>query len=498
MDKNDNNPYFVSKSFQDENEKNRKEKEEIKKNISILEPKKDKKTINEAVTFIDNAGNLKTKTAEEYNKDMHQYNTKMSIINQDEIIDSLFEDVLKEGIETTKTPSRKIPGPVYVAGRKLYIKISREEGKQMADAAFKKFFRGDTDDLDDVFNKIKIIRQTGIDPSTGKTVKVRNQKEVNKTKGIREEKDFAILSKEKEIENLDKKIDNLEVRNEKKVDYLKQQKSNKEEEKNSLKTIKEADDGTPTENIQILTILLNNIRGDIQDELTAIKGYDEHAEKAEKFGLKNVAELNRSIRDEEKVHIGELQALLNKFDKEFEKSIDDGEKEANETLKEEEIKEINLIEILNDIRSDIHGELTAIKNYDAHAEQAKNAGYEEIEKVVKSIRDEEKVHIGELQALLNKFDKEFEKSIDDGEKEAEDVLKEGKLPENIKEREYGIEEEKKFPLFDKDHVLSAIKFFNYVKPEFEKHLAKEIILRMKKYNITSENVGIENRLKKYL
>jgi rubrerythrin len=339
---------------------------------------------------------------------MHQYNTKMSIINQDEIIDSLFEDVLKEEIETTKTPSRKIPGPVYVAGRKLYIKVSREEGKQMADAAFKKFFRGDTDDLDDVFNKIKIIRQTGIDPSTGKTVKVRNQKEVNKTKGIREEKDFAILSKEKEIENLDKKIDNLEVRNEKKVDYLKQQKSNKEEEKNSLKTIKEADDGTPTENIQILTILLNNIRGDIQDELTAIKGYDEHAEKAEKFGLKNVAELNRSIRDEEKVHIGELQALL------------------------------------------------------------------------------------------NKFDKEFEKSIDDGEKEAEDVLKEGKLPENIKEREYGIEEEKKFPLFDKDHVLSAIKFFNYVKPEFEKHLAKEIILRMKKYNITSENVGIENRLKKYL
>lgn len=82
------------------------------------------------------------------------------------------------------------------------------------------------------------------------------------------------------------------------------------------------------------TEILNNIRKDIQDELTAVKGYDTHADEAEKEGYKDIADVLRDIRDEEKVHIGELQALLNKYDKTFSKSIKDGQKEVMEELTE--------------------------------------------------------------------------------------------------------------------------------------------------------------------
>lgn len=82
------------------------------------------------------------------------------------------------------------------------------------------------------------------------------------------------------------------------------------------------------------TEILNNIRKDIQDELTAVKGYDTHADEAEKEGYKDIADVLRDIRDEEKVHIGELQALLNKYDETFSKSIKDGQKEVMEELTE--------------------------------------------------------------------------------------------------------------------------------------------------------------------
>lgn len=36
-------------------------------------------SLNEAVTFVDNAGNVKTTSAEEYNKQMHEYDTETEI-----------------------------------------------------------------------------------------------------------------------------------------------------------------------------------------------------------------------------------------------------------------------------------------------------------------------------------------------------------------------------------------------------------------------------------
>lgn len=62
---------------------------------------------------------------------------------------------------------------------------------------------------------------------------------------------------------------------------------------------------------------------------------------------------------------------------------------------------------------------------------------------------------------------------------------------------YGLPEKKKYPMPDKDHVISAIKFFNYVSPSDEKELARNIIARIKEYGITGINVGKNNRFGKY-
>ena len=62
---------------------------------------------------------------------------------------------------------------------------------------------------------------------------------------------------------------------------------------------------------------------------------------------------------------------------------------------------------------------------------------------------------------------------------------------------YGLPEKKKYPMPDRDHVMSAIKFFNYVSPSDEKELARNILLRIKEYGIEDINVGENNRFGKY-
>lgn len=64
-------------------------------------------------------------------------------------------------------------------------------------------------------------------------------------------------------------------------------------------------------------------------------------------------------------------------------------------------------------------------------------------------------------------------------------------------QKYGLPDKKKYPMPDRDHVLSAIKFFNYVSPADEKELAKNILARIREYGITDINVGESNRFKKY-
>lgn len=73
--------------------------------------------------------------------------------------------------------------------------------------------------------------------------------------------------------------------------------------------------------------------------------------------------------------------------------------------------------------------------------------------------------------------------------------------DDLDDKKYGVPEQKKFPLPDADHVKSAIRFFNYVEPKYEKELAAAILKRMKEYGVVLGEdiaVGDDNRFKKYV
>ena len=66
---------------------------------------------------------------------------------------------------------------------------------------------------------------------------------------------------------------------------------------------------------------------------------------------------------------------------------------------------------------------------------------------------------------------------------------------------YGVPSLKKFPMPDKRHVKSAIRFFNYVDPKHEKELANAILSRIEEFGMVlgeDITVGDDNRFKKYL
>lgn len=78
-------------------------------------------------------------------------------------------------------------------------------------------------------------------------------------------------------------------------------------------------------------------------------------------------------------------------------------------------------------------------------------------------------------------------------------LDESRLPSDPnRDPEFGVPEQKKYPLFDRKHVISAIKLFGHVEPKYESHLAHAIIKRMKKYNISFDMVGEDNKLYQYI
>jgi len=76
----------------------------------------------------------------------------------------------------------------------------------------------------------------------------------------------------------------------------------------------------------------------------------------------------------------------------------------------------------------------------------------------------------------------------------EKVLAEARLPVDGSDPQFGVPEQKKFPLFDESHVRSAIKFFNHVDAQYEQELARAIIAKMKKYGISYDSIGKENKL----
>lgn len=79
-------------------------------------------------------------------------------------------------------------------------------------------------------------------------------------------------------------------------------------------------------------------------------------------------------------------------------------------------------------------------------------------------------------------------------------IKDSSVKHSDDPNKFGVPEQKKFPLPDADHVRSAIKFFNYVQPEYEKELAKAILQKAKEYNVdlSEMSIGDNNRFKKYV
>ena len=72
---------------------------------------------------------------------------------------------------------------------------------------------------------------------------------------------------------------------------------------------------------------------------------------------------------------------------------------------------------------------------------------------------------------------------------------------NLSSSEFGIKELRKFPLDTKKHVLSAVKFFNYVDPAHENELAKNILSKIKKFGIDLKSLlpkNSNNRFSKYI
>lgn len=61
---------------------------------------------------------------------------------------------------------------------------------------------------------------------------------------------------------------------------------------------------------------------------------------------------------------------------------------------------------------------------------------------------------------------------------------------------YGVPEQKKFPLDSRAHVKSAIRFFNYVEPKYEKELARRLATKIREYGI-KVTPSEDNRFYKY-
>ncbi len=144
-----------------------------------------------------------------------------------------------------------------------------------------------------------------------------------------------------------------------------------------------------------------------------------------------------------------------------------------------------------------------------HFKYYANSGIVEPGKVVSVVCDGKEAWKGltedmaKLDAIYDfvKFDNTLSESTEFGAPDYRIIatLKESRLPvDKKKDPEFGLPEKEKFPLYDKEHVLSAMRFFNYVDAEDESRLAGAIIAKMKEYGIPFSKIGDDNKLRKYI
>jgi hypothetical protein len=73
-----------------------------------------------------------------------------------------------------------------------------------------------------------------------------------------------------------------------------------------------------------------------------------------------------------------------------------------------------------------------------------------------------------------------------------------KARSELKDSEFGLPKLRNYPLIDKEHIKKAIQFFKYCPPENKKELAKNILKKIKEFNLEDEiHVSKDNPYKKY-
>lgn len=97
-----------------------------------------------------------------------------------------------------------------------------------------------------------------------------------------------------------------------------------------------------------------------------------------------------------------------------------------------------------------------------------------------------------VDAIIN-----HEGKIEDGE-----IIQEAKLPSQerrkLPDSEFGLPEQRKYPLNDKSHVLAAIRMFNHADDSDQAELAKNIKKKIKYFNMEDEvSIGKDNAFSKY-
>lgn len=91
-------------------------------------------------------------------------------------------------------------------------------------------------------------------------------------------------------------------------------------------------DAVSVEQFRRTSALLKCIRADLASELDTINNYEEHAAMAADLGYDNIVKLLNGIRNEERVHVGELIAALSEIDGQDGVSFNEGVDEANKLL----------------------------------------------------------------------------------------------------------------------------------------------------------------------
>ena len=67
----------------------------------------------------------------------------------------------------------------------------------------------------------------------------------------------------------------------------------------------------------------------------------------------------------------------------------------------------------------------------------------------------------------------------------------------LSDKDFGIPQTRSYPINDEEHVRAAIRMFNHCPKEYEATLAKNIIKKLKSFNITDIEVSEDNRFYKY-